>query len=136
MRSTRASNSRNRPNGGKARAWAMRTSDPSGSSSRGGAREQDAAVARKRHDARGGSLGQSLDLKWLGATGDILGRVLAQHDFAYVDADARHHSGAVGRAQVTQFLLVGDREAHRLDGPLEKKQESVALVDLAAIEGS
>ena len=98
------------------------------------AREQDAPVAGKRHDARRNRLGQSLHLQRLRAARHILGRVLAKHDFAQVNADPRGHCRTERGAELAQLGLIGDRETNRLDRPLEQQQEAIALVDLPAVE--
>jgi hypothetical protein len=55
----------------------------------GRARHQDAPLAGERHHARGGGLGQALDLHRLGASRDVGRRVLAQHHLAEMNAHAR-----------------------------------------------
>jgi len=64
----------------------------------------------------------------------VRARVRAQHDFAKVNADPRGHRRIERGPKRAQPGAIGDREAHRLDRPLEQQQEAIALVDLPAAE--
>ena len=96
--------------------------------------EQDASVARKRHDTRCNRFGQSLDLQRLCPARHIVWRVFAKHDFAEVNTDPRGHSRIERGAKLAQLGLIGERETNRLDGPLEQQEEAIALVDFSAVE--
>ncbi len=99
----------------------------------GAAGQQRLSAAGERHEPRRDRLGQSFDLDRLGTLGDLLGRVLAQEDFADVDADARLEEHPFIGGEPGQRWMVGEREGDRVDRPLEEQQESVGLVDLAPL---
>ena len=89
--------------------------------------QQRLAAAGERHDARRERRGEALDLRTLRAPRDVFGRVLAQGDRAYMDADPG------GEREVGESAVVGERVAGRVDRIVEQQEEAVGATDLAAV---
>ena len=90
-------------------------------------RQEDLSAQGRRHDARGGRLGHTLDLDRLGAERDVGGAVLAQRDRADVQSGARLER----RNEPLQCPLIGQCIAHRVRSRVEQQQHAIGLVDLA-----
>ena len=98
-----------------------------GESLPGRGREQRLPAAGERHDARGERRGEALDLRAVGAAGDVLGRVLAQRDWADMQADPG------GEREIGKCVVVGERVAGGVGRVVEQQEEAVGAVDLAAV---
>jgi hypothetical protein len=92
----------------------------------GGGAQQRLAAARERHDAGGERRGETLDLRTYGSPGNVLRRVFAKGDRAYMDADPG------GESKAGKCLMVGERVAGRVSRIVEQKEEAVGTSNLAA----
>ena len=91
-------------------------------------REQGLPAARERHHARGGGLGQAVDLQRLGAARHVLGAVLAQDDRPDVQTGARLQRH---RQRGERAVVAPARSCTASAARVEQQQHAVGLVDLA-----
>ena len=92
-----------------------------------GVAQQRLSAARQCHHARGKWFGQALDFDRLCALRHVGGGGLAQLHVADVQPDPRRH------AQRRQHSVIVERVASRVCGAVEKQEEAVRTIDLAAV---